>query len=117
MGHYVFSFLIRFMVFAIAIAFATRRVPGVKVAPRGALPVVALTFGLLNTFLYGLLHGVMNLMSLWLLFFVTPFLANALLLWLADRLLKSLKIEGLEALAYASVIVTIPHLVLQFLHI
>lgn len=108
------SFLIRLVVFGGVLAFAARKIPGVKVEPPSALPVVALTFGLLNAVLYGLLVGIMNLASLWLLFFITPFVANAVLLWLTDRLLKPLKIDRLGALAATAGLLTVAHVVLRW---
>jgi len=105
--------LLRIVVFAIAIAFITRRTSKVRVEPRAALPVVALVFAVLNTALYGLIGFAVKVVSLWTLAIFAPFLANMALLWITDRILKPLKIDGLMALLHASVIITIAHVLLR----
>jgi uncharacterized membrane protein YvlD (DUF360 family) len=114
----VVTLLVRCVVFGIAIAFITRQSSGVTVRPRSALPIVAIVFTILNAGLYGLLSTVINFGTLFLLFLVVPFIANAVLLWATDKLMKSFKVEGLGSLAFASLIVTIAHFLLRFvLHI
>jgi uncharacterized membrane protein YvlD (DUF360 family) len=115
---FVVTQLVRCIVFGIAIAFVTRQNSGVTVQPRSALPVVALVFTLLNALLYGALKTVINFGTLFVLFLVVPFIANAILLWVTDKLMKSFKVEGLGSLAFASLIVTAAHFLLRFaLHI
>src|SRR5262245_21539930 len=89
---------IRTVVFGIALTFITKVVSGVKVEPRNQLPWVAFVFAILNSALYWFLKGSMNVVTLWMLFLVTPLLANMVILWLSDKLLKPLKIEGMKAL-------------------
>ncbi len=105
--------LARFFIFGVALTFAVRRDTDVKVEPRSRLPLVAGTFALLNTVLYGLLAGALNLGTLFLLFFLVPFVANGILLLITDRLLKSFKIESLTSLIKTAAIVTVAHLVLR----
>jgi uncharacterized membrane protein YvlD (DUF360 family) len=115
---FVVSLLVRCVVFGIAIAFITRQNSGVTVRPRSALPAVALVFTLLNAGLYSLLSFVINLGTLFILFLVVPFIANAIVLWITDKVMKSFKVEGLGSLAFASFIVTLAHFLLRFvLHI
>ncbi len=104
---------IRFVVFGVALTFAMKKVKDVKVTPPHALPLVALVFAVLNTLLYWLLAGALNLVTLWTLSLLVPFIANALFLYLTDRILKPLKIEGLMAFLKTTAIVTIAHLVLR----
>ena len=109
--------LVRAVVFGIVITFVTRQNSGVKVSPRSALPVVALVFAGLNTLLYGLLATVLNFGTLFTMFLFVPFIVNAGLLWLTDKLMKSFKVEGLGSLAFASLLVTLAHIALRLLHL
>lgn len=102
----------RVFVFGVALTFACRRDADVKVEPRSRLPMVAATFAVLNTALYSVLAGVLTLPML-LLFFLVPFAANALILMLTDKLLKSFKIESITALVKTAGIVTIAHFLLR----
>ena len=113
----VLDLLIRTVVFGVAITFVVRRDPYVKVTPRGALPIVAIVFALLNAVLYGLLGSALNLVTLWTLFLFVPFIANAILLLLTDKILKSFKIEAISSLLKASLVVTIAHLALRLAHL
>ncbi len=110
---FLIRLLIRVLVFGVAITFACRRFERVKVEPRSALPVVALVFAILNTILYTLLTFALNLATLWTLWLVAPLVANALLLLLTDKLLKSFKIETMGALVRLTIVVTIAHLLLR----
>src|SRR5688572_1407499 len=110
---FLIELAIRTLVFGVALTFATRRVTGVKVEPRHALPAVALVVAILNALLYGLLAGTISIITLWTLALVAPFLANAILLWLTDKLFKPLKIDGLKPLLIASFIITIAHFLLR----
>jgi uncharacterized membrane protein YvlD (DUF360 family) len=110
---FLIELALRTLVFGIALTFATRRVSGVRVEPRSALPAVALVFAILNALLYGLIASTISVITLWTLALVAPFLANAVLLWLTDKLFKPLKIDGLKPLAWASLIITIAHLLLR----
>jgi uncharacterized membrane protein YvlD (DUF360 family) len=103
--------VIAFVIFGVAISFAATRIKGVRVSPRSALPTVALVFALLNTALYGLIATTIKWGSLFTLALVAPFLANAALLWLTDRLIKPFQIDGLVPLAWTAGLVTVAHLV------
>ena len=108
----IVKLIARVFVFGVALTFACRRDSDVKVEPRSRLPMVAATFALLNTALYSVLAGVLTLPML-LLFFLVPFAANALILMLTDKLLKSFKIESISALVKTAGIVTIAHFLLH----
>ena len=111
------TLFVRVVVFGIAIAFITRRNTKVTVEPRSALPVVALVFAGLNALLYGFLKTALNISTLFMLALLVPFVANAILLWMTDKLIKPFKVEGLYALAHASLIVTVAHILLRMLHL
>src|SRR5262245_43027187 len=113
MALFLVKLLVRVVVFGVALTFAVRRDSDVKVEPRSQLPLVAGTFALLNILLYSLLAGALNLGTLWLLFFIVPFVANGILLLVTDRVLKSFKIDSMTALARTAAIVTIAHLLLR----
>ena len=109
----VLKFLAAVAVFGIALTFAARRDGDVKVEPRSKLPLVALVFALLNALLYSLLATVLNLTTLWLLFFLVPFVVNGVLLLVTDKLMKSFRIDSISALVRTAAIVTVAHLLLR----
>ena len=104
--------LVRVLVFGAALGIAMRH-KGVTIQPRWALPLVALVFAVLNAFLYPLIKIGINVVTLWTLFLIVPFLVNAALLLLTDKVLRPFKIESMTALLYASAAVTLAHLVLR----
>src|SRR5215471_4713624 len=110
---FLLKLLARIFVFGVALTYVSRRSTDVRVEPRSALPVVAAVFTILNTILYTLISGVLNLGTLWLLFFIVPFVANAIILLLTDRLLKPFKIESMTALMRTAGIVTIAYFLLH----
>ena len=105
--------LVKVVVFGVAITFATRKFKDVKVDPKSAIPLVALVFAGLNTLLYWLLAPAISLVSLWTLWFLAPFIANAILLYATDRLVKQFKIEGIVAFVKLSGVLTLAHLALR----
>jgi len=107
----------RIFVFGVALTFACRRSSDVRVEPRSAMPTVALVFTILNTILYSLISSVLNLGTLWLFFFIVPFVANAVILLLTDRLLKPFKIESMTALVRTAAIVTVAYFILHLAHV
>ena len=109
--------LIRTAVFGVALTFVVRRDPNVKVSPRSALPIVAFVFALLNALLYRFLGTALNMVTLWTLFLLVPFVSNAILLLLTDKLVKPFKIEALSSLLKASAVITLAHLLLRLAHL
>lgn len=107
--------LIRTIVFGVALTLVTRRSSGVKVSPRAALPLVALVFAILNSLLYMGIATFVTWASLFTLSLVAPFLANAALLLLTDKLVKPLKIEDMWSLLTASFTITCFHLALRLI--
>src|SRR5262249_26374290 len=70
-------------------------------------------FTVLNMLLYYLLSTALNLGTLWMFFFIVPFVANAIILLLTDRILKPFKIESMTALMRTAAIVTVAHFILR----
>jgi uncharacterized membrane protein YvlD (DUF360 family) len=114
---FLLKLLARVFVFGVALTYAVRRSSDVRVEPRNMLPVVAAVFTALNTVLYSLLSGALNLGTLWMFFFVVPFVANAILLLITDRILKPFKIESMSALARTAGIVTVAYFILKLAHL
>ena len=107
----------RLFVFGVALTFACRRHRDVRVEPREMMFPVAAVFTVLNTVLYYILAGALNLGTLWMFFFVVPFVANAIILLITDRLLRPFKIESTTALVRTAIIVTIAHFILRLAHL
>jgi uncharacterized membrane protein YvlD (DUF360 family) len=114
---FIVRLVARLFVFGVALTFACRRGRDVRVEPREMMFPVAAVFTVLNTVLYYILAGALNLGTLWMFFFVVPFVANAILLLITDRLLRPFKIESMQALARTAVIVTIAHFILRLAHL
>ena len=105
---------IRFVVFAGVFWFATYKNPKIKVQPKVALPLVGLVFALLNTALYWLFKPILNLATLWMLWFLIPLVVNGLLLYATDKLLKPLRIEGILPMLWLAGLLTGAHGLLWF---
>lgn len=101
---------IAFVVFGAAITFATLKIKEVKVTHKAVIPLVAIVFALLNTGLYWLVAFTIKAISLWTLALVAPFLANAVLLYATDRLLKQFEIKGIMPFLKTAGLMTIGHL-------
>jgi hypothetical protein len=103
---------IRFVVFGAVFGVVAHRRKDVIIEPKWALPLCGLVFAVLNTGLYWLLKPLLNLATLWTVWFLVPLLVNGFLLYLTDRLLKPLKIDGLVPLAHLAGWLTLAHGVL-----
>jgi putative membrane protein len=106
--------LLQILALAVTVGALARLVPGVRVRSSGTAVVVALVFSLLNFLLGWLLTGVLRavlfvpaVLSLGLLFVLVPFLANAALLWLTDKLVDSFEIRSIRALVLSSAVITV----------
>jgi len=86
---------IRLVVFGVVFGVVAWRNKKVTVKPKYALPLVALVFALLNTGLYWILKPILNVATLGSLALLMPFILNGAFLYVTERLLKPLKIEGL----------------------
>lgn len=121
MTWFLIKLLIRVVVFGVAIAFVMRRQTGIRVKPRAALPLVALTFAAMNTLLYTLfmwvVGPVVSILTLGLGALALPFVLNGAFLWATQRVVKNFKIDGLIPLAYAAFVLTVAHFVLRLVHL
>lgn len=90
--------------------------PSVKVKSVGSAIVVALVFSLLNFFLGWFIRAVLFVPAVFtfgLLFLVIPFLVNAFLLWLTDKLIGSFEIESLGGLLFSAAAITVVNWILH----
>ena len=84
----------------------TRIVPSVKVKSVGTAIMVALV--LLNVFLGWLIRAFLIIPAILTLgLFFVPFIVNAVLLWLTDKLMRSFEIETLGGLFASAAIITL----------
>jgi putative membrane protein len=90
--------------------------PSVKVKSVGSAIVVALVFSVLNFFLSWAIRAVLfvpALLTFGLLFLFVPFIVNAVLLWLTDKLIKSFSIETLGGLLFSAAAITVVNWILH----
>lgn len=108
---------IRLVVFTAVFWIAVKKNEKVVVKPKWAVPIVATVFALLNVGLYWALRPILNLATLGAIGFVMPLVVNLLLLIATERLVAKkqwLKIDGIIATIWMSVILTAAHGVLWF---
>jgi uncharacterized membrane protein YvlD (DUF360 family) len=108
---------IRLVVFTAVFWIAAKKNPKVAIKPRWAIPIVASTFALLNVALYWALRPILNLATLGAIGFFMPLVVNLVLLIATERLVAKkewLKIDGLIATVWMSLILTATHGVLWF---
>jgi putative membrane protein len=82
----------------------------VRVKSVGSAFLVAVVFSLLNFFLGWLIRAflfVPAILTLGVLFLFVPFIVNALLLWLTDKLLAAFEIETTGALLASAAVITL----------
>jgi putative membrane protein len=102
--------LLHLAVLTLTVLLLARVLPSVKVRSTGSAVVVAIVFSLLNFFLGWLIRVALFLpaiLTLGLLFLVLPFIVNAILLWLTDKLLRSFEIDTLGGLLLSAAVITI----------
>jgi putative membrane protein len=106
--------LIHLGVLAITVFLLARLVPSVRVRSFGSAVLVAVVFSVLNFFLgwllklfIGALIFVPAVFTLGLLFFLVPFLVNAVLLWLTDKAMASFEIRSMRGLLFSAGIITL----------
>jgi len=108
---------IRLVVFTAVFWIAVKKNEKVVVKPKWAVPIVATVFALLNVGLYWALRPILNLATLGAIGFVMPLVVNLVLLIATQRLVAKkqwLKIDGIIATIWMSVILTAAHGVLWF---
>jgi len=93
-----------------------RFLPSVKIKSIGSAIVVAIVFSLLNFFLAWLIKAVLFVPALFtfgLLFLFIPFIVNAVLLWLTDKLIKSFSIDTVGGLLFSAAAITVVNWILH----
>ena len=103
--------LLHMAVLTVTVLAMTRIVPSVKVKSVGSAIMVALVFSVLNVFLGWLIRAFLiipAILTLGLLFLFVPFIVNAVLLWLTDKLMRSFEIETMGGLFASAAILTSP---------
>ncbi len=102
--------IVHLVCLALAVFALSRFFPSiVRVNSGGAALVVAIVFSVLNFFLGWFLHAVLfipSVLTLGLLFAFVPFLVNAALLWLTDKLMASFELRGGRGLVLAAAVIT-----------
>ena len=81
-----------------------------RVQSVGTAVAVAIVFSVLNFFLGWFIRALLfvpGLLTLGLLFFFIPFIVNAVLLWITDKLMGSFELRGARGLVLASAIITL----------
>jgi hypothetical protein len=108
---------IRLVVFTAVFWLAVKKNEKVVIKPKWAVPLVATVFALLNVALYWALRPILNVATLGAIGFVMPLVVNLVLLLATERLVAKkswLKIDGIIATVWMSIILTAAHGVLWF---
>jgi putative membrane protein len=96
---------------ALAILALSKFFPGiVRVRSVGTAVLVAIVFSVLDFFLGWFIRVMLfvpGLLTLGLLFFFVPFIVNAVLLWITDKLMRSFELRGARGLVLAAAIITL----------
>jgi putative membrane protein len=87
-----------------------RFLPGVEVKGPKTAVIVAVVFSVLNFSLGWLISALLfvpALLTLGLLFLFIPFIVNAVVLWLTDKLIEEFEIKTLRALLTSAALITV----------
>jgi putative membrane protein len=88
----------------------TRFLPGVRIRSIGGAVAVAVVFSVLNFFFGWIVKVALfvpAILTLGLLFLFIPFIVNAVMLWLTDKLLRAFEIDSLGALLISAAVITL----------
>ena len=102
--------LLHLAVLTVTIFVLSRMVRGVHIRSAGTAVVVALVFSVLNFFLGWFIRAVLFvpvILTLGLLLIFVPFIVNAVLLWLTDKLLASFEIDSVRGLLVSAAVITL----------
>jgi uncharacterized membrane protein YvlD (DUF360 family) len=109
---------VRLVVFTGVFWLAARKNENVIFEKKWAMPLVALTFAVLNTALYWVLKPVLNIASLGAIGFALPLLINGLLLYATVKIFAKkqhwFRIDGFFATMWMATFLTVAHGVLWF---
>ncbi|HXT99799.1 MAG TPA: phage holin family protein [Polyangia bacterium] len=102
--------LLHLVVLTATVLLLARFLPSVRIKSVGAAIVVALVFSVLNILLGWFIRAVLFVPAVFtfgLLFLFLPFIVNAVLLWLTDKLIKSFEIESIGGLLTSAAVITL----------
>ena len=102
--------LLHLAVLALTILALSWFLPSVRIRSAGTAVMVAIVFSVLNFFLGWFIRALLfvpAIMTLGLLFFFVPFIVNAVVLWLTDKLVASFEIKTTGGLVVAAAVVTL----------
>ncbi len=102
--------LLHLAVLTLTVLALARFLPGVHIRSTSTAVVVAVVFSLLNFFLGWLVKVALfvpAILTLGLLFLFLPFIVNAILLWLTDKLLRAFEIDTVGSLLLSALVITL----------
>ena len=102
--------LLHLATLAVTVLAIARFLPDVEVKGFGTAVVVSVVFSVLNFLLGWVIHAALfvpALLTLGLLFFFIPFIVNAAMLWLTDKLIAAFEIRTLRALLTSAAVITV----------
>src|SRR5215831_14110029 len=101
--------ILHLVVLTVTVLLLARFLPSVRVKSVGSAIVVAIVFSVLNILLSWFIKAVLfvpALFTLGLLFLFLPFIVNAVLLWLTDKLIGSFEIQTFRGLLTSAAAIT-----------
>jgi putative membrane protein len=108
--------LLHLAVLTLTILGLARFLPGVQIRSTASAVVVAVVFSLLNFFFGWVVKVALfvpAILTLGLLFLFLPFIVNAVMLWLTDKLLRAFDIDSLGALLFSAAVITLVNFAFQ----
>jgi putative membrane protein len=102
--------ILHLAVLALTFLLLSRVLPSVHIPSFGTAVAVAIVFSVLNFFLGWFIRGVLfvpAILTLGLLFLFVPFIVNAVLLWLTDKLMRSFQIDTMAGLLVSAAVLTL----------
>jgi len=102
--------ILHLAVLALTILVLSWVLPSVRIRSAGTAITVAIVFSLLNFFLGWLIWVLLfvpAILTLGVLFLFVPFIVNAVVLWLTDKLLANFEIDSTGALLVSAAVITL----------
>lgn len=97
----------RFAVLVAAFWVMPKIIPGVRMKKESTALAAALVFTLLNFLVGWLLKFMLVVGTLGIAFLALNFLANAVLLWITDKVMDDLEVDGIGAILLSAGLVTV----------
>lgn len=102
------------LVYALSVLLASRIVPGLWVKSYGKAVLFAFVFGILDALLFKVLI-ILTLPFLFLTFGLSLFVLNALLFWLANRIVSGVQVSGFGSALLGSLVSGMINFILTYL--